>query len=111
MRRLLLSLAFIAAAVGLAAAQGQPDPAQPSRAVAIFAGGCFWCVEADFDKVPGVLETISGYTGGHAVNPNRSSLRCAFETWVDTDGLKPKAPAASTAACRLPPPRLPPPGP
>jgi peptide-methionine (S)-S-oxide reductase len=69
MRRLLLSLAFIAAAVGLAAAQGQPDPAQPSRAVAIFAGGCFWCVEADFDKVPGVLETISGYTGGHAVNP------------------------------------------
>ena len=31
---------------------------------AVFAGGCFWCVESDFDKVDGVLETISGYTGG-----------------------------------------------
>lgn len=37
--------------------------------VAIFAGGCFWCVESDFDKVEGVLETISGYTGGHTSNP------------------------------------------
>ena len=69
MRRLLLSLAFIAATAGLAVAQGQPDAAKPARAVATFAGGCFWCVEADFDKVSGVLETISGYTGGHTVNP------------------------------------------
>ena len=37
--------------------------------IAIFAGGCFWCVEADFDKVPGVLETISGYSGGKVDNP------------------------------------------
>lgn len=36
---------------------------------AIFAGGCFWCVESDFDKVDGVLETISGYTGGTSENP------------------------------------------
>ncbi len=41
----------------------------PERQIAIFAGGCFWCVESDFDKVPGVLETISGYTGGHTKNP------------------------------------------
>tara|TARA_R110000868_G_scaffold90901_4_gene251982 strand:- start:4025 stop:4630 length:606 start_codon:yes stop_codon:yes gene_type:complete len=32
--------------------------------MAVFAGGCFWCTESDFDKVPGVVETISGYTGG-----------------------------------------------
>jgi peptide-methionine (S)-S-oxide reductase len=38
-------------------------------AVATFAGGCFWCVEADFDKVPGVISTISGYTGGTVANP------------------------------------------
>ena len=36
---------------------------------AIFAGGCFWCVESDFDKVDGVVETISGYTGGDTTNP------------------------------------------
>ena len=38
-------------------------------AVATFAGGCFWCVESDFDTVPGVVETISGYTGGTVDNP------------------------------------------
>ena len=38
-------------------------------ATATFAGGCFWCVESDFDKVPGVVETISGYTGGTVDNP------------------------------------------
>lgn len=35
----------------------------------ILAGGCFWCVEADFDKVEGVLSTTSGYTGGRTENP------------------------------------------
>ena len=36
---------------------------------AILAGGCFWCVESDFDRVPGVTRTISGYTGGLLKNP------------------------------------------
>ncbi|WP_445358908.1 peptide-methionine (S)-S-oxide reductase MsrA [Microbulbifer sp. ANSA005] len=36
---------------------------------AIFAGGCFWCMELPFDKVDGVLETTSGYSGGHVKNP------------------------------------------
>lgn len=40
-----------------------------NSAEAIFAGGCFWCTEADFDKVPGVLQTTSGYMGGHLANP------------------------------------------
>jgi len=37
--------------------------------VAIFAGGCFWCMEPPFDALPGVISTISGYTGGHTENP------------------------------------------
>jgi peptide methionine sulfoxide reductase msrA/msrB len=37
---------------------------------ATFAGGCFWCVAADFEKVPGVVEAISGYTGGHKEDPS-----------------------------------------
>ena len=36
---------------------------------AVFAGGCFWCTESDFEKVEGVIEAISGYTGGHVANP------------------------------------------
>ena len=46
-----------------------PAPSTPTKARAIFAGGCFWCVEADFDKIPGVLSTTSGYTGGRTANP------------------------------------------
>ena len=38
-------------------------------ATATFAGGCFWCVESDFDSVPGVVETVSGYTGGTTPDP------------------------------------------
>lgn len=38
--------------------------------VATFAGGCFWCTESDFEKVPGVLKVISGYTGGKKENPS-----------------------------------------
>ena len=40
-----------------------------NRAVATFAGGCFWCTESDFEKVEGVVEVISGYTGGRVENP------------------------------------------
>jgi peptide-methionine (S)-S-oxide reductase len=70
--------ALLAAVVGAAAAAG-PAPgatgAAPTTAPgavtarAIFGGGCFWCVEADFDKVDGVLATTSGYSGGTLANP------------------------------------------
>jgi peptide methionine sulfoxide reductase msrA/msrB len=38
--------------------------------IATFAGGCFWCTEADFEKLPGVVKVISGYTGGQKENPS-----------------------------------------
>ena len=50
------------------AAWSQPKPAQQTE-TAIIAGGCFWCVESDFDKVDGVLSTTSGYVGGRTANP------------------------------------------
>jgi peptide methionine sulfoxide reductase msrA/msrB len=45
------------------------DQEQSELARATFAGGCFWCVESDFEKVNGVVEVISGYTGGRTENP------------------------------------------
>jgi methionine-S-sulfoxide reductase len=45
-------------------------PASAERQEAIFAGGCFWCTEADFERVPGVLSAQSGYLGGHLDNPD-----------------------------------------
>ncbi len=54
----------------VAAQQNMDSTPVPSQyRTAIFAGGCFWCMEADFDKLPGVVKTISGYTGGHTRNP------------------------------------------
>ncbi|MFN7097724.1 MAG: peptide-methionine (S)-S-oxide reductase MsrA [Gammaproteobacteria bacterium] len=42
---------------------------QPQTATAVFDGGCFWCMQADFDKVKGVINTTAGYTGGTVQNP------------------------------------------
>jgi peptide methionine sulfoxide reductase msrA/msrB len=44
------------------------SPSEKTK-TAVFAGGCFWCTESDFEKVKGVVEAISGYTGGHVANP------------------------------------------
>ncbi|WP_049724586.1 peptide-methionine (S)-S-oxide reductase MsrA [Wenzhouxiangella marina] len=48
------------------ASHGQDE--QLARAT--FAGGCFWCMEPPYDKLDGVIETISGFSGGHVVNPS-----------------------------------------
>jgi peptide-methionine (S)-S-oxide reductase len=63
-RRWVLALA---ASLGIVASAAH---AQGPSEKAVFAGGCFWCVEADFDKLDGVLSTTSGYTGGSVANPS-----------------------------------------
>jgi peptide-methionine (S)-S-oxide reductase len=47
-----------------------PATASAEIAKAVFAGGCFWCMEEAFDKVPGVVATTSGYAGGSVANPS-----------------------------------------
>ena len=59
----------IAAVVALTGAFGTCGAQSAETAIAIFAGGCFWSIESDFDHAPGVLETVSGYIGGHVENP------------------------------------------
>lgn len=69
MRRCAAALLFGAAAAAWVHAQPTETSGQKTE-TAVFAGGCFWCVEADFDKVRGVLSTTSGYTGGTLANPS-----------------------------------------
>jgi peptide-methionine (S)-S-oxide reductase len=66
---------FAGLLVLLAACEGGAPSAEAAappkdKAVATFAGGCFWCTEADFEKVPGVISAVSGYTGGRTNNPD-----------------------------------------
>ena len=58
-----------------------------SAAKAILAGGCFWCMEADFEKLPGVIDVVSGFSGGTLKNPtyngNHDGHREAVEITYD----------------------------
>ena len=81
-RALLTSVAALLATgiavAGVLAQTKQEKPAVTAGAaatsLATFAGGCFWCTEADFDKVEGVISTTSGYIGGKTKNPTYDSV-------------------------------------
>ena len=64
-----VSLAASSEPVVAESTQIEAVTAKTETATAIFAGGCFWCMEQPFDKLPGVSETTSGYTGGTVENP------------------------------------------
>lgn len=72
----MLRRTFIAAmGIAAVAAASFGAMAQSSAtAVATFGSGCFWCTESDFDKVPGVVSTVSGYTGGTTANPTYEAV-------------------------------------
>ena len=67
------ALTALALMLSAALAQSPPAPKQELE-TATFAGGCFWCVEADFDKVDGVVSTISGFMGGKTPKPNYQTV-------------------------------------
>ena len=51
---------------------------------AVFAGGCFWCTESDFEKVDGVVQAIAGYTGGHEANPSYEQVSGGGTGYVES---------------------------
>lgn len=76
----------------LLALLGLPGVTVAKTSTAVFAGGCFWCVEHDFEQVPGVIKVESGYTGGSAkdatyetVSAGRTRHYEAVKVYYDTD--------------------------
>jgi peptide-methionine (S)-S-oxide reductase len=67
-KRFLLAALLLAACGQSSAEQARPRPAHTETAV--FAGGCFWSAESDIEHVPGVVEAVSGFTGGRVANPS-----------------------------------------
>jgi peptide methionine sulfoxide reductase MsrA len=81
MKRLLIELLALFALVAAAAAAGESgqgtkprDTGSAGLEKAIFAGGCFWCMEPPFEKLPGVVSVISGYTGGTGAHPTYAEV-------------------------------------
>jgi peptide methionine sulfoxide reductase msrA/msrB len=71
--------AIIIGGIFMQGAEAEMNLENNNIAEATFAGGCFWCTEADFEKLPGVIEAVSGYTGGHAENPTYKEV-CSGRT-------------------------------
>jgi peptide methionine sulfoxide reductase msrA/msrB len=77
------ALFILVASAGIGAMERDMDTTSGGESegirTATFAGGCFWCIEADFEKVPGVVRVVSGYTGGKKENPTYKEV-CSGET-------------------------------
>lgn len=74
-RSILYALAMSCAASAASAQNvGVQTAAMPGLAEATFAAGCFWCVESDFEKLDGVVDAVSGYTGGKTKNPTYDTV-------------------------------------
>lgn len=66
MKKIVILIFLIVVTAG---SQAMAEETSPTTKIAVFAGGCFWCIQSDFDKIDGVISTEVGYTGGHIDNP------------------------------------------
>ncbi len=71
---LLIALPLASGAAQAADTEGKAEAAEGTVASAIFAGGCFWCMEHPFDELDGVISTTSGYIGGNTPSPTYSQV-------------------------------------
>ncbi len=71
------------AALALSAGALLGGAAHAANATAIFAGGCFWCTEADFEKLPGVIAAESGYTDGKEPNPTYKTVSAGMTSHTE----------------------------
>ena len=74
MKKLLLAWGLTALTALVVPTTAAQAAAASATATAVFAGGCFWCTESDFEKLPGVVSAESGYTGGKLANPTYESV-------------------------------------
>ena len=79
MKRIYLAFALCLTAVSIVGTEAR---AETAKATAVLAGGCFWCVEHDFRQLPGVIKSVSGYSGGSRPNPT-------YENYHDVDAQNP----------------------
>lgn len=70
MKRIIVFALLCSVVIALSAAPGRgQNSSPPATKIAIFAGGCFWCIQPAFDKAKGVVKTVVGYSGGTEPNP------------------------------------------
>jgi peptide-methionine (S)-S-oxide reductase len=74
-----MAVALLAASIMTSTIAQTPPKPEPATELATLGGGCFWCVEAVFERLPGIGSVVSGYAGGHTLNPTYKAV-CSGST-------------------------------
>ncbi|MGB7325331.1 MAG: peptide-methionine (S)-S-oxide reductase MsrA [Rubripirellula sp.] len=86
---IVLAIGLLAASASAdEAAKNEPAIQTATEATATFAGGCFWCMEPPFDKMPGVISTTAGYTGGRTPNPTYEAVKTGRTGHIESMQVK-----------------------
>ena len=93
------------AATSTPAAATTAAPAKVALQTATFAGGCFWCVETDFEQRPGIVSVVSGFTGGQKLNPTYEEVSAGGTGHAESVEITfdPSKVISTDSACPVPP--------